>query len=530
MIHRVELRSPSLLGKADHGPALLERTDRRFMPNALAELGDPSRHDELRGTIVAARKGGGLQLYQPVHRVFHLAVVGAVCADMPRTPRLDPVRIDSAGLVVRKVRDGRGRELGELGWISDKDGRSRWEPPDLWDPQARQGMESPRGGATALRFADPEPTRRPRRSTGRADLDERIAVLKQRGSSRAEAVTPVFPLPPKSCAAVGETLLLGLVPTASRATEEAPQLELPDRDALEEGGFFPERLTVAGSNGSVPFARDVIDVNEVNVGANAKRLDPAFAAYIAFVRDMLVTFDMEGTSTSSATLRSVLKKIELPFEESPGAKRTYKSAYDHLVEAGRVLVEGDKDASFQMPVRWGAVSRTQETAIKDAALGIAKARFTAVSVDRARFGDRDAEYVVRVYVRVRRDDGCPPDLWWSEPSAAFKIAPWYDASPGPVPTIELPDPLRDGLGSIKPNVAFAVPPVLSNLLGKNSPEDILGGKDTQADGSGLMWLCSFSIPIITICAFILLNLMISLLNIVFWWLPFVKICIPIPKR
>jgi hypothetical protein len=42
------------------------------------------------------------------------------------------------------------------------------------------------------------------------------------------------------------------------------------------------------------------------------------------------------------------------------------------------------------------------------------------------------------------------------------------------------------------------------------------------DCSGFM----LSIPIITICALIVLMIFISLLNIVFWWLPFFKLCLP----
>jgi hypothetical protein len=44
----------------------------------------------------------------------------------------------------------------------------------------------------------------------------------------------------------------------------------------------------------------------------------------------------------------------------------------------------------------------------------------------------------------------------------------------------------------------------------------------------LGFICSLSIPIITLCAFILLMIFVQLLNIVFWWLPFFKICFPIP--
>jgi hypothetical protein len=47
-------------------------------------------------------------------------------------------------------------------------------------------------------------------------------------------------------------------------------------------------------------------------------------------------------------------------------------------------------------------------------------------------------------------------------------------------------------------------------------------------GINLTWICSFSIPLITICAFFVLNIFLSLLNIVFFWMAFIKICIPFP--
>jgi hypothetical protein len=53
---------------------------------------------------------------------------------------------------------------------------------------------------------------------------------------------------------------------------------------------------------------------------------------------------------------------------------------------------------------------------------------------------------------------------------------------------------------------------------------------TGDPGWTLGMICSFSIPIITLCAFIVLMIFIQLLNIVFWWLPFLKICLPIPVR
>ena len=48
-------------------------------------------------------------------------------------------------------------------------------------------------------------------------------------------------------------------------------------------------------------------------------------------------------------------------------------------------------------------------------------------------------------------------------------------------------------------------------------------------GDSLGMICSLSIPIITICALILLMIIVILLDIIFRWLPFFIFCFPLPK-
>jgi len=59
-------------------------------------------------------------------------------------------------------------------------------------------------------------------------------------------------------------------------------------------------------------------------------------------------------------------------------------------------------------------------------------------------------------------------------------------------------------------------------------KDMLKGDPPDGEGSlNIGDICSFSIPIITLIAFILLMIIAILLNIVFWWLPLLKICFPL---
>jgi hypothetical protein len=142
-------------------------------------------------------------------------------------------------------------------------------------------------------------------------------------------------------------------------------------------------------------------------------------------------------------------------------------------------------------------------------------------------GAAPRRYTVRCFIRVKNEaPQCRPQLVWSAPSEPFVIALWYDSAGVPVPPIELPDVAQ--LAGLKPNAAFALPPKLANLLRSDAKK--LRDGEASDDGLSLGWICSFSIPIITLCAFIVLNIFLQILNLVFFWLPFLKICIPYPKR
>ena len=54
------------------------------------------------------------------------------------------------------------------------------------------------------------------------------------------------------------------------------------------------------------------------------------------------------------------------------------------------------------------------------------------------------------------------------------------------------------------------------------------GPCNNGPGLSLGLMCSLSIPIITICALLLLMIMVNLLDFIFRWLPYFVICLPIP--
>ncbi len=177
-----------------------------------------------------------------------------------------------------------------------------------------------------------------------------------------------------------------------------------------------------------------------------------------------------------------------------------------------------------MPLRWPAMSADLGERLTNAALACLSEQYKARVGPPAKFGDDNARYVVRGFMRVIGHDGCPERLEWSIESEPFQILPWWDGE-GPGTTIGLPALAK--LKKVKPSVAFAMPPEIGNLL-KGKPEDLMKG-DGENNEFGIGWLCSFSIPFITICAFIVLNIFLGLFDLIFRWMMFIKICIPIPK-
>lgn len=177
-----------------------------------------------------------------------------------------------------------------------------------------------------------------------------------------------------------------------------------------------------------------------------------------------------------------------------------------------------------MPTAWDSSTQEDEAAVLAAAQACLQARSATLLAPEGRYQDHTRLYKLRMFLRVRGEGSCPPRTLWSDYSEVFEIAPWYEAAGMVGPPVPLPRPTLEFLKAARPNVSFIVPDSLMNAIQASTPT-------TPSKGSsiGLSWICGFSIPIITICAFFVLNIFLTLMNIAFFWLPWVKICIPIPS-
>lgn len=534
---------------ADSAPVVLQRGDDNFLEAVVEQLRSADGRGVLRGQIAAATdRRGRRKFFQPVQRQFHVALAELWCA-MPGTPRLDPRRIASAGLVVRRVRrDAQGREWLE-GWMKARGRLKGWASVSRLGPPSADPHSSLRLPAPALAASAPAVQRELHRF-----------AREHEDSWLDEQFTPMFVAPPDVCAEAGKTLLYAIVPTTSSEIADVPatpQEAFGDGFGADDAEFVnhlvePLRgqamdFVLAGES----VRRQWFEAVEAP-GAAAPQGLPAdhwatlaggsgragMQRFVRLLRQLAAEFDAFGEGPAAQAVFAELQQIMLPLVPQPqpdGSLRLRQvAAGDFLRAAYRVLIEQDTSGGLpEMPQSWPARGSVEARRLRQALAAAVRARFVAMKGSPGRFDEPEAQYRLRIFVRLKPERAggcdCPARTIWSDYSAPYVIAPWYEGGGAPPVQVTLPDPTdRDFLKSLKPNVAFVVPASLQGLL-EGSPKDLMEGKG-QPGGFGLGWICGFNIPLITICAFIVLSIFLALLNLIFWWLPFIKICIPFPKR
>lgn len=465
-----------------------------------------------------------LKLFQPIQRQFHLALIEAHCLT-PGNPRLDPERVDGAGLVIRRLRrDATGVEVKQ-GWMRAGEDLRGWARVEADAADTRYDPESPR--------------RLSRPATGQPVLDREVAALLSESEDAllSEQVVPMFIAPPDVCRAAGRTFFYGLVPTTSseRAEGGAPVFDAtafgPDSNDFRAHLVGPLR----GFGDSFPRAGYTLTPALAAIAQPSSLADgdhSAMKRLLLLLRQLAIEFDAFGDDPDSATLVAVLNGIGLPLRGNDGLPSGLTvPAGDFLAMATRILLDGEEVANPPaMPMSFPALDAGTSAALASALSVTLMNRFEAVVGTAGRYDDPDARYVLRAFVRLKPEGACPARTVWSAYSPAFVIAPWYEGGGAPPVQVALPDPTdKDVLKKLKPNVAFTVPPSLHDLLA-GDPQDLLDGKKPASSGLTLGWICSFNIPIITICAFIVLNIFLSLFDLFFRWMMFIKICIPFPKK
>ncbi len=150
-------------------------------------------------------------------------------------------------------------------------------------------------------------------------------------------------------------------------------------------------------------------------------------------------------------------------------------------------------------------------------------------VVRPRF-DADSLYAVFCFARVAGRDPCEtPQVVWSRRTEVFFLAEPMDMlglKPVAMRLPDLPKLLRDvprmKRARALPFAAMTTPQNSGVVTGEDP-------KDTAREW-GIAWICSFAIPVFTLCAWVMFSLIFSILLAIpgFAWMLLLKICIPVP--
>lgn len=249
-----------------------------------------------------------------------------------------------------------------------------------------------------------------------------------------------------------------------------------------------------------------------------------------------------------------LEAVDTPFRRVAAEKAKWPPFLFPLADPGNLEEPPTPPKPPSNPTAVGAVNqlaRLVDAALRPPAPGkrIPQAAVGAQPI--AGVGD-PGWFVIRcVYERPR----CSPlekDVV-SEPTPVFQLAGFFDPdAPARPIRIALPiDTTPAGLRKFNKNTAFMVSDILCGQISEIKKSLTLGDlvlsvlpwpfhKDLPSSlhrigpcktGAGveLGMICSFSIPIITICALILLMIIVTLFDLIFRWLPWFFICFPLSK-
>lgn len=514
----LRFRQPAILRFVGEGfmDALGDLLDRA--PESLSDhVVQPERWDGQRaGWVVEADlPNEPIKLYQPVHDRYYLVAASLVC----RVPGLPDRAIDRsaeerAGFVLRRV-----TPAVPGGAIDPRQTASRIEHAWIGDRQSGQWRRV--ASPTALEAGE--------------ERHKLFSLAYQQDAQKRR-------------------LHAGLIPVAGRETYEQATLagRAPVAGGLGDDPLADPRLTDLRDR--VLVAAEAL-VDEAAGGLTDGAAREAFLFLLLDMAELLardlptvwaaLVSGRAGLTAADQELRDLLETP--PGVSAPGEAARW-SALLRDAEAHRAEILA---GTLQTPPRLAGLAPRRDdiaqaiSALLEASIEERWSRALATQPPRNQAADapgagaaEDASdpeenvYIVRAWYDRPRCGGLrPPEM--SAASTPFRLASFFDAdAPVRALRVRLPiDTSVKGLRRFPKSVSFLISQELRKQiekvegLGLGQVEDGELNAPSGSVGFGVIWV--LSIPIISICALILLMITVQLLNIVFWWLPFFKIAIPI---
>ena len=447
-----------------------------------------------------------LVLYRPVHQRYYLVTGSLVCRRIGLPDREVLPRVQRVSFVVRRLTAG-----GEQAWLPDPGTWVAAGPTTLVEGEEQHPMHAaPVGVATA---------------TGAA---ARLLGLDEPGRRQVH---------------------YGYVRVGGASAKPQPLadpvqalLDDPDKAVADDARILELRLRVSGPWSDIRAKKDLgVDIGEPSLYLLLDLRD-YLATYLPDVLDALVADTSLPAGTAAEALRDHLdvdvladlagRRLGTVLGELSGFVPLLRG--DPMAEPSTVYDVSPPVVADPLFVDTlgGAGSTTGGLVLgaladPDAPGGAQKVPPELASMIVPRADDPAALADRHVLRLVYEHEPCDPVL--SKPSPVVRFAGTYDANAPARPIrIELPDPSQ--LRRFNRGVGLEMPPSLRRMLDSITPKVLKEEKPGPEGDWELGMICSFSLQIIMLVAFIVMFIFLILLNIVFWWLPFLKICFPIPKK
>lgn len=522
-----------------------------------------------------------VKLYQPLHGCFYLVTASLVCRQLGLPDRsVARKNGEKTSFVVRRrstVRDGKGSAvLVEEGWVDEGPLRG-WQP--LVDAKGRpvavraDEERFPLHGVSVCAKTLPQVAGPPIGQAGvqlvaRGACRERTVYHGYLPAGNREKYIARF-APAQANAHDGKAALADYLATLQSATDALPagvkdknfDFRLDEFDSRVIGPWQMLRarakdpqapaLTAAGMQQTslyilldladnlsriLPTVWDALLKDNVNLLANNQPKSQALWKVFSNSK-------IQGT-TVAQIMRDLKPLLGLVRGEDITEPTT---AYDLVTEAGIALKKEDNATVISLEDFVGAlatpliaakpsllmdylqaalVEETQQMTPTDELAGLLKDQVKLEPIDPAT--GKETSYFLRLVYEY--DPACPPVV--SSESQLFRLAKFFEPdAPARHIQIELPSIKMGDMRKFQRGVGLKMSPELRDVMnrvhkGMADGDDLLPGGGSW----GLGMICSFSLQIIFLVAFIVMFIFLIMLNIVFWWLAFLKICLPIPVK
>lgn len=546
-----EWRSPALVWNGNVSsvgrPRILEIRNDEFIPVFLRAMAkaDPGSFFEEHQLSEGATAAQPLKLYQPLHGCYYLVTASLVCRQLG-LPDKAIARSDgeTVSFVIRRI-----QENSEQAWVVDDDG-GHWK--DLSSNEvlalAEDEEQFPMHPVTVC----PRPETPQSAFTDFIERDIHYGYIptgnrdKYRDTVAREGASDTPP----------EQIVQDYFDEVEQqATDDGSDFNFrvglfrqrvyePWRQLIRRLTGSASRVASSGSNGVMPATDSQLQLYTLlEFGDFLKNNVPTLWAALEANSDASLSGDM-------ATLFETLTD-ELTVEEDDAGEMSLRDALVAL-EPDFPLVRGKGDEPSESYDLGDTLSESElesilltqvENAIREEDEPIRPPEDEGEDSELARLiGQQvqpepatEATYHIRAVYVYDPDPDCTPVVS-EQPSPPFTLAPFFEPdAPARMVRLEAPSIKLKDLRRYSRGVGISMSPELhklSNCMRGDDQDGVIDSLTDSCEGSGLsvQWVCTFSIQIVFLVAFIVMFIFLIALNFIFWWLAFLRICLPIPKR